>query len=281
EYRFVFGDSYSYTEGQLGTPEFSWSNFTDKASLSNNPILLNKTSADGPNWVEYLTGCYQGLPQHCHPKLYNLAFAGADIDPAKITKHHDFTVSFVEQVEQFVDFVNPRIKWDPKSTLGAFWIGINDVGDTVKWTNISYSDFYAGIIDTYFDKMEELYEHDLRAFMFFNIPPRDRSPGGSSTKQYAQAIDTYNSILQQHISDFASNHNDAIVITIDAFSYFNQYLDNASELGFKDISTFCPNSTAPDFNTNYEAYGYSGHPTYPVHKLLAASIEKQLAKPGC
>ncbi|KAI9492662.1 hypothetical protein BDB00DRAFT_427403 [Zychaea mexicana] len=283
---FVFGDSYSYVEGRLGTKNYSWDNFTSPGSVHHNPILLNKTSAGGPNWAEYLTECYQGLPQRCDPALYDIAFAGADIDPVLISKHHPYTISFVEQVDQWKDHVDRAIHWKPPNTLATFWMGINDVGDTESWTNISFPTFYNQLIDVYFNKVDELYARNVRSFLFFNVPPRDRSPGGDSHDGYAQVIDTFNGVLDEHISAFQRKHTDANVMLINAFDLFNGYLDNAEELGFKDITTFCPNSTAPDFNTNYENYGClapyeyfwlnSGHPTYPVHRLLASDIERQL-----
>jgi len=37
------------------------------------------TSAGGPNWVEYLTGCFSGLPSRCKTQLWDFAFAGSDV----------------------------------------------------------------------------------------------------------------------------------------------------------------------------------------------------------
>ncbi|CDS12815.1 hypothetical protein LRAMOSA04999 [Lichtheimia ramosa] len=94
--------------------------------------------------------------------------------------------------------------------------------------------------------------------MFVNVPARDRSPGAGNQEQrlkYKGIIKTFNSVLADHVAKFQSDHPDANVISIDAFTLFNEYLDQAKELGFKDISSFCPNSTASDFNTNYEKYG--------------------------
>lgn len=82
-----------------------------------------KTSAGGPNWVEYLTGCFEGLPQTCHPHLYDIAFAGSDIDPATITKHHPYTKSFVEQIDQWKSCVNGHVHWTSSNTLATFWMG--------------------------------------------------------------------------------------------------------------------------------------------------------------
>ncbi|KAI9243733.1 hypothetical protein BDA99DRAFT_529907 [Phascolomyces articulosus] len=252
---FVFGDSYSYVEGRLGTKEFSWNNFTSPGAVHHDPILVNKTSANGPNWAEYLTDCYEGLPQRCHKKLYDIAFAGADIDPVLITKHHPYTISFVEQIEQWKENMVHAVPWKTQNTLATFWMGINDVGDTSSWTNISFPTFYNELIDIYFNHVDKVYDQNVRSFLFFNVPPRHRSPGGDNNTTYANIIQTFNTVLNEHIGVFQSKHTDAHVMLINAFDLFNKYLDNAEELGFKDISNFCPNSTAPDINTNYESYG--------------------------
>ncbi|KAI8138706.1 hypothetical protein BJV82DRAFT_630234 [Fennellomyces sp. T-0311] len=282
---FVFGDSYTSVVGPLGTPGFTWNNFTTPGAVYNDAILLNQTTAGGPNWPQYLTNCYAGLPQHCRLHLYDIAFAGATIDDALVARHHDYTVTFVEQIEQWKTRVEHAIHWDPKKTLTGFWIGINDVSDTKAWTNISYPAFYNELVEVYFDSVSDLYTRGMRSFLFFNVPPRERSPSGGDAS-YAKIIRIYNTILDEHIAAFKSSHTDANVISINAWELFNSYLDNAAELGFKDITTFCPNSTAPDINSNYEAYGClapyeyfwidSGHPTYPVHRLLADSVEQQL-----
>ena len=100
-----------------------------------------------------------------------------------------------------------------------------------------------------------MYGQGVRSYLFFNVPPRHRSPGGDSVENYAEVIDTFNSILNEHIVAFQKKHKDSNVMLINVFDIFNKYLDNAEKLGFKDITSFCPNSTAPDFNTNYESYG--------------------------
>ncbi|CAM0136497.1 unnamed protein product [Umbelopsis sp. WA50703] len=85
---------------------------------------------------------------------------------------------------------------------------------------------------------------------------------------------------------FAKNHTESNVFFVDTNTIFNSILANASSYGFKNTTSFCPNYDAPDFNTNYQAYGClapyeyfwynSGHVTYPVHKLLADKISDML-----
>lgn len=81
----AFGDSYTYVQGTQGHWNYSFISdafnysFTPDQLLSSQ-IVKNTTSSGGPNWVEYLTGCHEGLPAECPgTKLWDFAFAGADI----------------------------------------------------------------------------------------------------------------------------------------------------------------------------------------------------------
>lgn len=81
----AFGDSYTYVQGTQG--HWNYSFISDAFNYSYTPeqllsseIVKNTTSSGGPNWVEYLTGCYEGLPAECPgTQLWDFAFAGADI----------------------------------------------------------------------------------------------------------------------------------------------------------------------------------------------------------
>lgn len=81
----AFGDSYTFVQGSQGHPAFSFIgdalnfSFTPNQLLSDE-ILPKNTSSDGANWVEFLTGCFDGQPLKCKKQLWNFAFAGADID---------------------------------------------------------------------------------------------------------------------------------------------------------------------------------------------------------
>lgn len=108
--------------------------------------------------LEFLTGCFSGLPTACDKQLWDFAFAGADIDAnllvsclptrsvtdfgrARLPRHHDFTVPLVDQVKQWIVYASAVIPHPPRETLTAWWIGINDTGDTVD--NHTVSDFYS------------------------------------------------------------------------------------------------------------------------------------------
>lgn len=84
----TFGDSYTYVEGTYGRVNGSFIGseldfaFTPEM-LEDNKILVNHTSAEGANWVEYLTGCFEGYPAECtgegQTPLWDFAFGGADV----------------------------------------------------------------------------------------------------------------------------------------------------------------------------------------------------------
>lgn len=84
----AFGDSYTYVEGAYGWVNSSFIGseidfaFTPE-ELEDNKILVNHTSAENANWVEFLTGCFEGYPAECTGEdrmpLWDFAFGGADI----------------------------------------------------------------------------------------------------------------------------------------------------------------------------------------------------------
>lgn len=90
--RIAFGDSYTYVQGTLGYPNYSFigSYLPGQFAITIEELLSDKivqnfsgTAEGGPNWVEFLTGC--GLapnftsPQSCSMSLWDFAFAGADV----------------------------------------------------------------------------------------------------------------------------------------------------------------------------------------------------------
>lgn len=137
--------------GNGGTIDHTWNNFSSNAQIYDNPIIENKvqlfvnersnkvliywgcigicqfwhlqTKSGGLDWNQYLTGCHEGLPQKCDPQLWNFAYSGAVIDNDAIDNHEPDSVSFVEQIDRWINKLNPTLKWDPASSLGIFFIG--------------------------------------------------------------------------------------------------------------------------------------------------------------
>ncbi|KAJ8691763.1 hypothetical protein PTI98_011298 [Pleurotus ostreatus] len=296
-YVYAFGDSYTFVQGTQGHANFSFigdaldPSFTREQLLSNEIIAKNasigflsiilteftspQTSSDGSNWIEFLTGCFQGRPSECSTQLWDFAFAGADIDGSLLPLHHDFTVPLTDQVKQWLNFASKVLPRPPAETLTAWWIGINDTGDTLNNATITdFTAFWRTEIESLFRSVNQAYEGGLSgAHLFINVPPEGRSPAhvGSSTGVALKGhIDLFNEVLSEHVDRFAATHPSASILRFDANAWFNEVLDHHEEYGFKNVTGFCH---CPE--SGYFWYD-SGHPTERVHELLADAIKRHL-----
>ncbi|KAH9889870.1 hypothetical protein C8Q73DRAFT_142326 [Cubamyces lactineus] len=281
KYVYAFGDSYTFVQGTHGLANFSFIgdafdfSFTPRELLTDE-IVPKNTSSDGSNWTEFLTGCFAGKPSSCSPhQLWNFAFAGADVDKALLPLHHNFTVDLVDEVKQWVQYASDVVPHPPAETLVAWWIGINDTGDTLNNQTITdFKAFWELEMQSLFGAVQNAYDHDLRGtYLFFNVPPMERSPdhlGTTIAPTYKQHILDYNAALAAHTTAFAKTHRDVTVLSFDAHTWFNQILDSAEEHGFTNITGFCECDDPGFFWFN------TGHPTEHVHRLLAGAVEAQL-----
>ncbi|KAH0586247.1 hypothetical protein H2248_007499 [Termitomyces sp. 'cryptogamus'] len=244
---YAFGDSYSFVQGALGHPNFSFIgdlqhlSFTPHQILSNE-IIARNTSSEGSNWLEFLTGCFSGNPNACPTQLWDFAFAGSDIDGVLLPLHHIFTVPLVDQVNQWIAYASMVLPHLSNETLTTWWIGINDTGDTTGNTTITnFTAFWEEEMTSYF-KAELAYSNGLKNHLFINVPPGYRAPasiGNSKAPLLKAHTDLYNMVLAEHVAAFAANHTGAAVLSFDANTWFNTILDNAAEYGFTDITGFC------------------------------------------
>ncbi|KAL0961409.1 hypothetical protein HGRIS_006358 [Hohenbuehelia grisea] len=281
QYVYAFGDSYSFVQGTAGHPNFSFIGdaiefpFAPRELLTNE-IIPKNTSSEGSNWLEFLTGCFEGRPSNCGIQLWNFAFAGADIDAALLPLHHDFTIPLVDQVKQWKRFASKILPRPPRKTLTTWWIGINDTGDTVFNTTISnFTAFWEAEITSYFNAVQLALDNGLTgAHLFINVPPEERSPAtlGNSTKValMKEHIDLFNVILGQHIDRFQHTHSATTVFRFDAHEWFNTVLDSPASFGFTNTTGFCTCLEPGFFWYN------SGHPTERVHELLSEAIRNHL-----
>ncbi|KAF7422404.1 hypothetical protein PC9H_010560 [Pleurotus ostreatus] len=285
----------SFTREQLLSNEIIAKN----ASIGFLSIILTEftspqTSSDGSNWIEFLTGCFQGRPSECSTQLWDFAFAGADIDGSLLPLHHDFTVPLTDQVKQWLNFASKVLPRPPAETLTAWWIGINDTGDTLNNATITdFTAFWRTEIESLFRSVNQAYEGGLSgAHLFINVPPEGRSPAhvGSSTGVALKGhIDLFNEVLSEHVDRFAATHPSASILRFDANAWFNEVLDHHEEYGFKNVTGY--GNTFISEGTNYEQNDYdrfchcpesgyfwydSGHPTERVHELLADAIKRHL-----
>ncbi|KAL2872379.1 SGNH/GDSL hydrolase family protein [Aspergillus lucknowensis] len=319
----AFGDSYTYVQGIHGRTNYSFIGDQFDYAFNARKLLTNKivqsqtgTSAGGPNWLEYLAGCgvEEGLtsPLSCKKQLWDFAFAGADISAEHLPLHHNYTVSFVNQITQYTTFAHPVLATpnshgshailNPESTLVAIWIGINDINDSAAGNDgygaaiPSFPAFYNTLMSTLFDSVSTLHELGYRNYLFLNLPPLDRNPANQdelpeNRSPNATQVGWFNSALERHASLFRSRHGDGdgdgddatTVLLFDAHSVLSGVLDSPGAYGIVNTTDFCPGYDQPDIGTNYEAYGCptaletyfwynSGHITSRVHEILAKAL---------
>ncbi|KAL8718971.1 MAG: hypothetical protein Q9225_003964 [Loekoesia sp. 1 TL-2023] len=120
-YLFTFGDSYTSTSfnihGTQPNPE----------NPLGNPAYPGATSADGPNYVDFLTTTYN----QSFIETFNLGYGGATIDPSLVGSPYGLIVqSFRQQVqEEFLPTYarHSGVDWSGSNTLFTVFFGINDV----------------------------------------------------------------------------------------------------------------------------------------------------------
>lgn len=77
------------------------------------------------------------------------------------------------------------------------------------------------------------------------VPPTYRAPrivalGPAAAKQLEIAQQSYNSQLLAEVESFKANHTDLDRVTVfDTRPFFNALLDNASHLGYVNITGYC------------------------------------------
>ncbi|KAH9900944.1 hypothetical protein C8Q73DRAFT_832477 [Cubamyces lactineus] len=279
KFLFTFGDSYT-TDG-----------FNISAGVDS-PVP-GFTSSNGPNWVQFLGGTYNVTDT----KVFNLASGGATIDAALVAPFEPTVLSIVDQVGQFHDILAPKpagARWKSSNSLFAFWIGINDVGNSFAWTNVtSQSDFHRVLMKRLFSQVEILYADGARSFLFLTVPPTNRAPlifqqGRRAVSAITPALADYNAQLAASVRAFQATHRDLDQVTVfDTRPIFNTLLDRADTFGFVNSTGFCdayqngtPETTtqiAPCAPVSSYFWLNSLHPLFTVHNILAHAISTTLS----
>ena len=299
----AFGDSYSFVQGLLGHPNYTYigDNFDitfTPSELFSNRIVQNQTStaSGGPVWTEWITGCgtKPGLtdPRACKKQLWDFAYAGSNTDTVLTPLHWNHTVSLEKQIVQFENYGDPALQkvLKRKEALVAFWIGINDINDLAKLRgkNESFAPLYEQVIASQQALWGRVYALGYKNFLLLNLPPLDRGPSPGVNKTL---VSTYNDILKEHANSFQKSHTDAKVLQFDVNSVLNGVFDDAASYGFTNTTKFCPGYNQPDIETNPEKYGCgkgldtylwynSGHLTSRVHEVFSNVLIKWLGNQG-
>ncbi|KAJ8106732.1 hypothetical protein ONZ43_g6962 [Nemania bipapillata] len=273
-YRIAFGDSYTFVQGTAGYPTFSFIGsylpgqfaFSPRTLLSNRIVQnFTGTAEGGPNWVEYLTGCGlepgETLPRDCAVQLWDFAFAGADVSLEYLPQHHNFTVPLVNQTQQYLTWAEPVIEknMDKSKALVAFWIGINDISDSSKLTNVSFPTYYNRLIEAVFTQsVRPMHEAGYKNFLFLNLPPLDRTAANVVSETplpNKTMIGWWNDSLAKHSDIFAAENKDVKAMTYNANQFLNGVLDDPQSYGITNTTSYCLDYADPDVQEHPELHG--------------------------
>lgn len=140
-------------------------------------------------------------------------------------------------------------KWTGADSIFAFWIGINDVGNSYGAGPESSGPLYTKIFDVYSGLVDQLYNSGARNFVFINVPPVDRSPltvgqGKQSVETEKEAIADWNKRVADTAASLKSNHTDEVNVWVyDSNKSFAEVLDKpstyAQTAGLKNTTGYC------------------------------------------
>ncbi|GKT51178.1 acetylesterase [Colletotrichum spaethianum] len=259
-----------------------------------NPSYPGWTSSNGPNWVDYITVKHNASLLY----TYNLAYGGATVDAALVKPYADTVLTLKDQVQTlFAGAYASRADpvWSGADSVFAFWIGINDIGNSYWNGAEATSALNAKIVDVYRGLAKELYEAGARNFVWLTVPPVDRTPMLLVENADAQKL------AREDILDFNGRVNDmarnvmgwegANTWVVDTNGMFNSVLDDVGKFeatrGLKNTTGYCEayeNGTDAD-NTLIESCTYrvneyfwlnTLHPTYPIHDAVAETVSAAL-----
>ncbi|KAF2642776.1 hypothetical protein P280DRAFT_395984 [Massarina eburnea CBS 473.64] len=285
---FVLGDSYS----QIGFDVTGTQPNT--ANPFGNPTFPGWTSSNGPNWVGFLTSTYNTS----FIKTYNVAYGGATVDSALVAPYASTVLSLKNQTQdQFVPTYGSHptaTPWTSADSLFAFFIGINDVGNSWWFDNATV--LYDQIFSVYDGLLEQTYQTGARNFLFLSVPPVNLAPltlgnGDYAVENEGKMIGVWNDKLTNLTKTFGTKHTDTKLMIHDTFGVFNDVINDPSAYeqtkGLKNTTGYCEaykDGTTTwytkDPSCTYAVNEYLWlnelHPTFPMHNATAASIVKFL-----
>lgn len=161
KYLITFGDSYSQTGFDISST---------KPSVGNplgNPPLPGWTASGGLNWVGFLASQFNTS----NLLAYNFAYGGATTNASLVTPWREDVLSLIDQVAQFSTSIASKpayAPWTAETALFGVWIGVNDVGNS--WWKEEYDALVESIMDSYFGRLQVLYDAGARSFVLLSVP---------------------------------------------------------------------------------------------------------------
>jgi phospholipase/lecithinase/hemolysin len=182
-------------------------------------------------------------------QTYNLAYGGATVDSNLVKPYIDTVLSLRNQVEdEFVPVYGSHpsfAPWKSNDSLFAFWIGINDVGNS-WWLN--YPALYDQIFLVYDSLLEKLYATGARNFLYLTVPPVEKSPLTVGNGEYAVeneglVIKDWNKRVHALAAAFKAKHEDAVTFVHDTYAVYDKVIADPKAFpqtsGLKNTTGYC------------------------------------------
>ncbi|TKA51458.1 hypothetical protein B0A53_05371 [Rhodotorula sp. CCFEE 5036] len=286
---FSFGDSYT-TNG-----------YDPSKGITNIPDV-GGTSSGGSSWPTFLANAAPPVKI----ELYNFAVGGAATNnTALYLAGQPHTIpDFPQQFDTFKQYFaqpggiatsNGTVTWQSNRTLFTVFFGINDVGLEVRNGEDRRIEL-PQIFGTWSNIFSQLYTLGARNFLILSIPPTQRTPFISGLPPdvralYESDLSAQNEALSNFVGTIESAYSGSKVTFFDTQPVFADILDNYQSYGFKDNSTYCdiyasistqPALFLPQCGIPLAQYVWwnSGHPSWPVHQILASKIAEALLDDG-
>ncbi|KAK4111757.1 carbohydrate esterase family 16 protein [Canariomyces notabilis] len=261
EYLITFGDSYSQTGFNIDSTKPSAGN------PLGNPPLPGWTASGGLNWVGFLASQFNASTL----LTYNFAYGGATTNATLVQPYAPTVLSFIDQVAQFSGSIASKpsyAPWTAETALFGVWMGVNDVGNA--WWKAEYDTLLGQIMDSYFGRLQVLYDAGARNFVLLGVPPIHRAPANlaqpvESRQAEAAAIAKYNDAIAARLKAFKAQNRGVTAKIVDTSVPFNTALDNPTQYGSPDATCFNSDGKSCLWFNDY-------HPGIEINRLVARAV---------
>ncbi|PIL24007.1 hypothetical protein GSI_13758 [Ganoderma sinense ZZ0214-1] len=171
-----------------------------------------------PNWVGYLITEYSPDNRFL---VYDYAVGGDSV----LGVRTQVQVNFLPRVGEKPSWA----PWNAEDTLFITWIGINDCA-RLEIPAVPNA------VEELFVEQEALYQAGARNFLFIDVPPIHRSPGGVSFSRlhpdFRRIYEVWNSTLRERIVQFTAVHPEITALLFSSWDTFSRVLDDPVSHGF-------------------------------------------------
>jgi hypothetical protein len=142
---------------------------------------------------------------------------------------------------------NASTPWTASDSLHAFFIGINDIGNS--WWLENATTLYDQIFSVYGGLLDQIYDTGARNFLFLSVPPVNLAPltlgnGEWSVENEGKMIGVWNQKLEVMTTAFNARHGNTTKTFIhDTHGLYETALQDPKALlqtvGLKNTTTWC------------------------------------------